>query len=31
MPANILTGQDAKDVAVYVAQCSAMPHCGVSG
>jgi mono/diheme cytochrome c family protein len=31
MPANILTGQDAKNVAVYVAKCSAVPHCGVPG
>ena len=31
MPANLLRGQDAKNVAVYVAKCSAMPHCGVSG
>ena len=31
MPPNLLQGQDAKNVAVYVAQCSAVPHCGVSG
>ena len=29
MPANLLTGQDAKDVAVFVAQCAAVPHCKV--
>jgi hypothetical protein len=27
MPANLLRGQDAKDVAVYVAQCAAVPDC----
>jgi mono/diheme cytochrome c family protein len=31
MPANLIQGQDAKDVAVYVAKCSAVPHCGVAG
>jgi len=31
MPPNLLKGQDAKNVAVYVAQCSAVPHCDVSG
>ena len=31
MPPNLLVGQDAKDVAVYVAKCSAMPHCDVAG
>jgi mono/diheme cytochrome c family protein len=29
MPANLLTGQDAKDVAVFVAQCAAVPHCKI--
>jgi hypothetical protein len=31
MPPNLVEGQDAKDVAVYVAKCAAVPHCGVSG
>ncbi len=30
MPDNILRGQQARDVAVYVAQCAAVPHCGVT-
>lgn len=30
MPANLVTGQDADDVAVYVAKCSANPNCGVT-
>jgi mono/diheme cytochrome c family protein len=30
MPPNIVTGQDARDVAVYVAKCSAVPSCGVT-
>jgi mono/diheme cytochrome c family protein len=29
MPANLLTGQDAKDVAVFVAQCADVSHCKV--
>jgi len=29
MPANLLTGQNANDVATYIAQCSANPGCGV--
>jgi mono/diheme cytochrome c family protein len=29
MPANIVTGQDARDVSVYVAQCAGVPDCGV--
>jgi len=29
MPDNLLRGQDAKDVAVYVAKCAAVPKCGV--
>jgi mono/diheme cytochrome c family protein len=31
MPQNIVTGQDAKDVAIYVAKCAAVPHCDVAG
>ena len=31
MPANIVRGQQAKDVAIYVAKCAAVPHCDVSG
>jgi mono/diheme cytochrome c family protein len=27
MPPNLLRGTQAKDVAVYVAQCAAQPHC----
>jgi mono/diheme cytochrome c family protein len=27
MPTNILVGQQAKDVAAFVAQCSAVPNC----
>jgi len=30
MPANLYTGQDAKDVAVYIAECSGNPTCGVT-
>jgi mono/diheme cytochrome c family protein len=30
MPADLVTGQDADDVAVYVAKCSANPNCGVT-
>ena len=30
MPANLYTGQDADDVALYVAKCSANPSCGVT-
>ncbi len=30
MPANIVTGQDAKDVAVYVAMCAGNKSCGVT-
>jgi cytochrome c6 len=29
MPANLYQGQDARDIALYVAQCSANPNCGV--
>ena len=31
MPPNLLRGQQAKDVATYVAKCAAEPHCSVSG
>jgi mono/diheme cytochrome c family protein len=30
MPANLLRGQDARDVATYVAKCAAQPKCGVT-
>jgi mono/diheme cytochrome c family protein len=30
MPANLYTGQDAKDVAIYVAKCAGNPSCGVT-
>jgi mono/diheme cytochrome c family protein len=30
MKANLLNGQDANDVAVYIAQCSGNPSCGVT-
>lgn len=30
MPANLYEGQDANDVATYVAQCSGNPTCGVT-
>jgi mono/diheme cytochrome c family protein len=30
MPANLYRGQDAKDVATYVAQCAGNPFCGVT-
>lgn len=30
MPANLLTGQDANDVATYIAKCSGNPTCGVT-
>ena len=30
MPANLYEGQDADDIAVYVAKCSGNPHCGVT-
>ena len=29
MPANLVEGQDADDVAQYVAQCAGVPDCGV--
>jgi cytochrome c6 len=30
MPANLLHGQDANDVATYIAKCAAVPSCGVT-
>jgi cytochrome c6 len=30
MPANLLQGQDANDVATYIAKCAAVPQCGVT-
>jgi mono/diheme cytochrome c family protein len=30
MPANLYEGQDADDIAIYVAQCSGNPTCGVT-
>jgi mono/diheme cytochrome c family protein len=30
MPANLVEGQDANDVATYVAQCANVPQCGVT-
>jgi len=30
MPANLVEGSDADDVAVYVAKCAAVPACGVT-
>ena len=30
MPANLVEGSDADDVAVYVAKCAANPACGVT-
>ncbi len=27
MPPNLVTGQDAKDIAAFVAKCAAVPHC----
>jgi len=29
MPANLYRGQDARDIALYIAQCSGNPSCGV--
>jgi len=31
MPPNLVRGTAAKDVAVYVARCAAVPDCKVSG
>jgi mono/diheme cytochrome c family protein len=30
MPSNLFNGQDANDVAVYIAKCSGNPSCGVT-
>ncbi len=30
MTPNLLQGQDAKDVAIYVAKCAGVPKCGVT-
>ncbi|HUZ81940.1 MAG TPA: c-type cytochrome, partial [Gaiellaceae bacterium] len=30
MPANLYRGQDAADVALYIAKCSGNPNCGVT-
>jgi len=30
MPANLYRGQDAKDIALYVAKCAGNPNCGVT-
>jgi len=30
MPANLLHGQDANDVAAYIAKCAAVPSCGIT-
>jgi cbb3-type cytochrome c oxidase subunit III len=30
MPANLYEGQDADDLAAYIAKCSAVPSCGVT-
>jgi mono/diheme cytochrome c family protein len=30
MPPNLLRGQDARDVAIYIAKCSGNPNCGVT-
>ena len=30
MPANLYSGQNADDIAIYVAQCSGVPTCGVT-
>lgn len=30
MPANLYQGQNARDIAAYVAKCAADPHCGVT-
>jgi sulfite dehydrogenase len=30
MPANLLHGQDANDVAAYIAKCAGNPQCGVT-
>ncbi len=30
MPANLYRGQDARDIATYIAKCSGNPNCGVT-
>ena len=30
MPANLVKGHDANDVATYVAKCAAVPSCGIT-
>jgi len=30
MPANIYRGQDARDIALYIAKCAGNPNCGVT-
>ncbi|HEY2327614.1 MAG TPA: c-type cytochrome [Gaiellaceae bacterium] len=30
MPANLYRGQDANDIAIYIAKCSGNPNCGVT-
>jgi sulfite dehydrogenase len=30
MPANLAEGQDADDIAIYIAKCSGNAHCGVT-
>ena len=30
MPANLYQGQDASDIALYIAQCAGVAHCGVT-
>ena len=30
MPANLYRGQDARDIAVYIAKCAGNPNCGVT-
>jgi mono/diheme cytochrome c family protein len=30
MPANLYRGQDARDIAIYVAKCAGNPNCGVT-
>ena len=30
MPANLAEGQDADDIAVYIAKCAGNAHCGVT-
>jgi mono/diheme cytochrome c family protein len=30
MPPNLVVGQDAKDVSIYIAKCAGNPNCGVT-